>query len=376
MLDEKLAQKLVAKIRRYTEFDINIMNQKGIIIASTKDERVGSFHEVAYKLIKEGKELLMVDEDDHFLGTQPGVNMSIVVNGEVEGVVGISGRPAETYNIVYIVKMAVESLMEYEFYKEEVWQRQNKDKLFLNMLLYNSMINVKEVEDLAKELHYNIYYIRVPIVFEFATNLTASQLSIAIQRTNAFDHQSIITISREDNIVIFKSLDAGEFMMYKDIIQTWITQLTQELGKEVTFIRAGVGTLQNEFHGYRCAYEHACWVKEHHQKEGIYFFMDELSTYSKQQLPDNFFYDIFNIYDMYYDEHKADMWQETLRMLETCNYNINEAAKRLNLHRNTLIFRLNKIKTLFAIDPVNNHSDAVFLENLVQFYARMHKQKR
>ena len=117
-------------------------------------------------------------------------------------------------------------------------------------------------------------------------------------------------------------------------------------------------------------------VKDQHQKEGIYFFMDELSTYSKQQLPDNFFYDIFNIYDMYYDEHKADMWQETLRMLETYNYNINEAAKRLNLHRNTLVFRLNKIETLFAIDPVNKHSDAIFLENLVEFYARMHKQKR
>ena len=201
----------------------------------------------------------MVDEDDHFLGTQPGVNMSIVVNGEVEGVVGISGRPSETYIIVYIVKMAVESLMEYEFYKEEVWQRQNKDKLFLNMLLYNSMINVKEVEDLAKEINYNIYNIRVPIVFEFETNLTPPQLSIAIQRTTTFDYQSIITISREDNIVIFKSLEAVEFMMYKDIIQTWIAQVMQELGKEVTCIKAGIGTLQNEFRGYRCAYEYACW---------------------------------------------------------------------------------------------------------------------
>jgi carbohydrate diacid regulator len=42
---------------------------------------------------------------------------------------------------------------------------------------------------------------------------------------------------------------------------------------------------------------------------------------------------------------------ETLRVLYQCDLHLNDASRQLNIHRNTLIYRLEKIKSLTGSDP-------------------------
>ena len=51
-MEVALAEKFVKKAKNYTKYNINIMDENGIIIASSNTERIGSFHEVAYQLLK------------------------------------------------------------------------------------------------------------------------------------------------------------------------------------------------------------------------------------------------------------------------------------------------------------------------------------
>ena len=47
MIDALLAKKFIERITQYTEYNVNIMDEKGIIIASKNTSRIGTFHEVA-----------------------------------------------------------------------------------------------------------------------------------------------------------------------------------------------------------------------------------------------------------------------------------------------------------------------------------------
>ena len=47
MLENSLAEKLIEQVTKYTSYNVNIMNEQGVIIASRNPERIGKFHEVA-----------------------------------------------------------------------------------------------------------------------------------------------------------------------------------------------------------------------------------------------------------------------------------------------------------------------------------------
>lgn len=91
-LSRKTAQKIVDTVKDVCGHDINFINTDGIIFASTNEIRIGEFHEIGKKVI-DTKEIIEVESDDSFYGTQKGVNIPIVYNHEIIAVIGISGLP-------------------------------------------------------------------------------------------------------------------------------------------------------------------------------------------------------------------------------------------------------------------------------------------
>ena len=57
----------------------------------------------------------------------------------------------------------------------------------------------------------------------------------------------------------------------------------------------------------------------------------------------------------------------TARLFLQNNLNITQASKKGYMHRNTLIYRIDKIKRLIGLD-IRNYAEAVVFENLVMFY--------
>ena len=65
---------------------INIMDQKGIIIASTEKHRIGDFHQGASEVLATGKPVRIKKEDlPRYPGTKEGYNMPIFLNDEIIG---------------------------------------------------------------------------------------------------------------------------------------------------------------------------------------------------------------------------------------------------------------------------------------------------
>ena len=95
MIDPMLANSFIKRIAQCTEYNINIMDERGIIIASRNPTRVGTFHEVAMKIMKGSQDLIIVNEENFGYGVKKGVNMAIYYKNHKEGVLGITGDPDE-----------------------------------------------------------------------------------------------------------------------------------------------------------------------------------------------------------------------------------------------------------------------------------------
>ena len=97
MLLQPLAREMVEAVSGLVEGrTINLMDTKGIIVASSDPARVGSFHQGAMEAVRTGKMVNITKEQvPDYSGAREGCNMPLRVNGAIIGVVGIRGDPPE-----------------------------------------------------------------------------------------------------------------------------------------------------------------------------------------------------------------------------------------------------------------------------------------
>lgn len=75
---------------------INIMDTEGIIIASSDSSRIGSYHKGAAEAVLNRKDVHISPEELPFYpGAKEGINMPIIKDDQILGVVGIYGEPSE-----------------------------------------------------------------------------------------------------------------------------------------------------------------------------------------------------------------------------------------------------------------------------------------
>ena len=93
-LDTKMAQDIVARTMRIIDTNINVMDARGRIIGSGDRERIGELHEGGLLVLSQGR---VVDIDDavarHLHGVRQGINLPLRLEGEIVGVIGLTGEP-------------------------------------------------------------------------------------------------------------------------------------------------------------------------------------------------------------------------------------------------------------------------------------------
>ena len=103
VISKRVAQQIVETVKDVCNHNINFIDTKGIIFASTDASRVGDFHEIGKQVIVTGQ-TIEVESDNSYFGTQKGVNMPFVYKGETIAVIGISGAPKEVRQYAYLAQ--------------------------------------------------------------------------------------------------------------------------------------------------------------------------------------------------------------------------------------------------------------------------------
>lgn len=110
-LSKTSAQQIVDEIGGLVRQHINMMDETGHIIASTDPLRIGQFHDGAYRIITQRLAELYITPEAATATVRCGLNLPVESDGDIVGVIGITGPYDEVIDYGQIVKKMTEILI-------------------------------------------------------------------------------------------------------------------------------------------------------------------------------------------------------------------------------------------------------------------------
>jgi carbohydrate diacid regulator len=375
ILTSKLAQPIIEQIYKVLGHNINIMNNEGIIVASSDSERISQIHQGAIEVMKmKSERVVYPSENGKLIGTKPGVNLPVFFQQECIGTVGITGDPNEVYNTARMVKITVESLLHQKYLSNQLGYKRKALEEWVLDLINPNFSNLSNLEERAHFLKINT--IQECAIFLFDTGEITQNNSTNIRLSKKQDRiLQLFSVHFAPLLITFitKSII---FMVYpinpnKDFIETHhlANQIHKKFSHEFLNLRIGIGTSGKTVMGYRASYLEAMHSLQlmktlNHPKKilhihdwGIIKILDTIPEEIRESYLEEF--------PSLSKEMDLEL-RDTLEMFLSSNLSVDITSKQLNIHRNTVTYRLDKIKHLYGLNP-RNFDDAVQLKILLLF---------
>lgn len=386
MIDVEIAQNFIQKMQRQIDVPINIMNEKGIIIASSSPERVGDFHQLAYDMIVSRQSISItenLEENKAMYGVlKPGINMLLQDGTEISGVLGLSGSPAENIKLAKLIKFSLETLLETDSRQRSAIREQQANSKLCNAILFEQPINPSRISRLAKEQGFTSSVLRIPILVKLRGEYNNDLLDHVIASYGkSEEHQPQDMLLKVDatNLLILKSLKQFDPAYFNEDMKDFCASLDSLISSlchlKGLMIYYYYSAPCQDFAGFRNSYQCLHWLSRHIQDahQQIHPFQQHLISYLFSQSPFEQLQPVFQRYAAVIREHMdEEVFLTTVLALIICNMNLASASEQLYIHKNTLNARIKKIKTLLGIDPFFNVKDAIFLIGLYH-YMEAHK---
>nr|WP_054954548.1 helix-turn-helix domain-containing protein [Sporomusa ovata] len=291
----------------------------------------------------------------------------------------MTGEPTEVRNTANLVKTVTELFLEREMfladYRLENWM---KEQLVHSLVAKGMGTTTDDLSTMADMVQYRLDLPRVVILFklepkinDFATyslqNLFSDRMRESVLNViheAAFFHIDDLSLFYKKNLCILKSVqDAGSARKVKSLTSSIVKRL--QLIYPGLNVQVGIGSRAVKPTQICQSYCEAVFAL-HHPSPNIIRSIDEyniLASYLFEQQYAN--YDCLALKELKsrFDTIGAryDM-QQTIQCLLANNLNISVTASKLYIHRNTLKFRLDKLKEIVGLEPCHYFQHAVLCE--------------
>lgn len=112
-LNADVAQRIVERTTTVIGHNVNVMDARGMILASRDPERLRQQHEGALVAAQRDSVVVIAADESRMLrGVQPGVNLPLHHHGSVVGVIGVSGPPEEVRVLGDLIRVSAELILE------------------------------------------------------------------------------------------------------------------------------------------------------------------------------------------------------------------------------------------------------------------------
>jgi carbohydrate diacid regulator len=384
-LTSSLAQPIVDHIIPIAQQNINIMDSRGVIIASGHKHRINTFHQGAKDVINNVQTVeIFPDNLEQYTGSLPGLNMPIILHDQVIGVVGISGHPDTVRDIARMVKMVTELILEQEALQEEVRSQVQLRENFAALLLSDhASTNYDKLLKTAKLLKYELDLPRLVLVVDIqpllshayenfglndlVSSRTRESLVKLISNPPHINSQDLVVFI-EDRLIVLKYFEQKTWeMAYK----TWASDLLKLLNASNIPLRLGLGSLVMDHSALGQSYQEALFALNSSTSQNslatIHDF-DILSAYLVKEITTKEPCQPLQIIKAKLTiglTRKYDMTNTIVSLLKN-NMNLTSTAQSLYIHRNTLLFRLKKFKEITGLDPCRFLNHAILCKILFE----------
>jgi carbohydrate diacid regulator len=360
-------QKIVNRLMNILGKNINIMNKDGTIIASGDKSRLGDFHGAARDAALQKNEVI-VNEDNkrEYEGSKFGVNIPIYYKGEVLGVVGITGEPAEVKGYGLIVKELVELMIQEEERRSfELFQSRAVKNFAKELIKYHGEEDYKVLSSRAKLVQFDADISRILIVFDICdfTSIIASYKKDSEVMIQKLKQQIIDTVSSisNSNIDVAVNLVDDHFIIFKsneDDLEAYCNKIEEVFYERLGIkVYIGVGGACRSLKDYHSAYLLATDTvnigRKLHPNKLIYFSTDyklELLLHNINEEKKQQFLSSYGTLFINGENENTEELLKTVKAYFENKMSIKDTAAALYVHRNTILYRTNKFEEYCGID--------------------------
>ncbi len=334
MISNQILQNTIEGLKGITKFDFCVMDTDGKTLASTFSDHENYEKEVisfvasqADSQIVQGYQFFKIF-DEH----------------QLEYILMVNGGGEDVYTIGKIAVFQIQNLL--IAYKE----RFDKDNFIKNLLLDNLLL--VDIYNRAKKLHIDTERRRVIFIIETKHEKDSNALE-NVRALLSSKSKDFVTAVDEKNIIIVKELEVNDgHAELEKAAQTYYT-LLEEDGEEDVLI--AYGTVVSDIKEVSKSYKEAKLALDVGK---IFFSEKNIIAFSGlgigrliYQLPiplcKMFIREIFE------GKSPDDFDEETLTTINKFfenNLNVSETSRQLYIHRNTLVYRLDKLQKSTGLD--------------------------
>lgn len=342
MISGQVIQNSIDDLKNITKVDLGVFDLEGQTIAATFDLE-GLTTELIHNFAVSPADSQVIG-DRHLL--------KIYDEDELQYILVAKGSSDDVYMIGRIAVSQMQGLI--IAYKE----RFDRNNFFQNLLLDNLLL--VDIYNRAKKLHVEVVQPRAVFLIETRQekDSTVTELLKGMFTSQAGDY---ITAVDETSVILIKALDREpgiqtdreKEMQYLDQIAHTIVDMMNS--EAMLNVNVAYGTVVEELKDVSKSYKEAKMALDVGK---IFYAEQSVSAYNKlgigrliYQLPVNLC-KIF-IEEIFGDNLPLDLDEETLTTINKFfenNLNVSETSRQLFVHRNTLVYRIEKLQKSSGLD--------------------------
>lgn len=356
-LDPLLAQEIVTRTMRIIEYNVNVMDANGTIVGSGEPSRIGELHEGALLALTQGR-TVEVDEamTDRLRGARPGINLPLRLEGQIVGVVGLTGKPSQVRRYGQLVRMTAEMMLE-QAKLMRLLARDSRLREELVLHLIRSDDTSAELDDWAQRLGVNLKQPRIAAVIEIDSGTLGVDAALAeIQQL-----QTLLTMPERDNLIATVSLtelvvlkptrtphNQREQEQHRARVEVLLSRMREssKLGVRIALGHyfPGPGGIARS---YRTARTTLQVGKQRHPERQAFFYQDLILPVLLDSLKTGWQADeLRRSLTRLVSQDGNGVFRKTLTQWFANDTQALATAQALNIHRNTLDYRLRRVEEL------------------------------
>ncbi len=334
MISSQIIQTSIDELKAITKVDLAVYELSGMQVAATVEQKDVSAEMIS--TFADSPADSQVISNCHL--------MKIYDDGELMYVVVARGTADDAYMVGRIAVCQLQNLA--VAYRE----RFDRNSFFQNLLLDNLLL--VDIHNRAKKLHLDVVVPRAVFLVETGQEKDGivTELLRGMFSTQAGDH---VTSVDERSVILVKSLAEDSSPEALEMVANNIVGMMN--AEAMLNVRVAYGTVVQELKDVSKSYKEAQMALDVGK---IFYAEKDVAAYSAlgigrliYQLPVNLC-KIF-IEEIFGDNIPSDLDEETLNTLNKFfenNLNVSETSRQLFVHRNTLVYRIEKIQKSTGLD--------------------------
>ena len=348
-LSKRMAQKIVDTVKDVCGHDINFINTDGIIFASTNEKRIGEFHEIGKKVI-DTKEIIEVETDNSFYGTQKGVNIPFIYKREIIAAIGISGIPNEVRKYAVLAQKITSLLLKEQELDTLNYGNRNHEDSVVRALTENKTVNQEFLQEFLEKRNldikenYRTFIIRPDSRYNYS-NMAMLEGEIY----KFFNHIPSVMISANYLSDYRLLISEKDFCIWKKQIFQWAENYKKILA-------VGVGSSESIHRQNISCSRCEIALKSLRSWQNIACYDDLVLEIITSSIPS----EVMQAYREKTINKLGHEDIELLRLYFSYEMSLQKTAEVLYVHKNTVQYQLKRIESLTGYDP-RKFTDAVIL---------------